>query len=89
MPNKRIGFRGHHQGTRKRPSKQKQWSEKLILTALDAVIKDGLSGNKAAILHGLPPSTLKNRLSGCVEHRKNPGPVLYLTNKEEKSKAII
>ena len=67
-----------------RPSKRKQWSEEQMLAALDAVTNDGLSGNKAAVLHGVPPSTLKYRLSGRVEHGKNPGPVLCLTSKEEK-----
>ena len=85
MPNKkRKGFRRVRQRTRERPSKRKQWSENQMLAALDAVIKDGLSGNKAALLHGIPPSTLKDQLSGCVEHGKNPGPAPYLTSKEEK-----
>ena len=49
MPNKkRKGFRRVRQRTRERPSKRKQWSENQMLAALDAVIKDGLSGNKAA-----------------------------------------
>ena len=42
------GFRRVRQRTRERPSKRKQWSENQMLAALDAVIKDGLSGNKAA-----------------------------------------
>ena len=85
MPNKkRKGFRRVRQGTHKRPSKRKQWSEGQMLAALDAVIKDGLSGNKAAALHCVPPSTLKDRLSGRVDHGKKPGPAPYLTSKEEK-----
>ena len=74
------------QGTRKRPqpSKQKQWSEEQLLAILGAVRKDGLPGNKAAILHGVPPSTLKDWLSGLCRAWKNPGPAPYLTSKEEK-----
>ena len=50
-----------------------------MLAALYAVIKDSLSGNKAA-----PLSTLKDQLNSRVEHGKNLGPTPYLTSKEEK-----
>ena len=80
---KKKGFRVRQQ-TPKRPTKRKQWTEDQMLAALDAVIKDGLSGNRAAILHGVPPSTLKDRLSGRVVHGKKPGPAPYLNSKEEK-----
>ena len=84
MPNKKKkGFRVR-QLTPKRPVKQKQWTKDQMLAALDAVIKDGLSGNRAAILHGVPPSTLKDQLSGHVVHGKKPGPAPYLNSKEEK-----
>ena len=39
---------------------------------------------KAAKLYGVPPSTLKDRLSGRVVHDVNPGPKQYLTKQEEK-----
>ena len=55
-----------------------------MLAALHAVIKHGLSGNRAAILHGVPLSTSKDRLSVRVVHGKKPGPALYLSSKEEK-----
>ena len=90
MPNKKKkGFRRvqrtcNNDKQSKRPSKRRQWSERQMLAALDSVIKDGLSGNKAAVLHGVPPSTLKDRLSGRVAHGKKPGPAPYLTSKEEK-----
>ena len=32
----------------------------------------------------MPRSTLKDRLSGRVQHSKNPGPAPYLTSNEEK-----
>ena len=34
----------------------------------------------AARDHGVPITTLKNRLSGRVIHGTNPGPVLYLNS---------
>ena len=55
-----------------------------MAAAIKSVIKDGLSGNHAADLHGVPQSTLKDRLSGRVTHRVNPGPKLYLSRDEEK-----
>ena len=51
--------------------------------ALYSVIHNGLSGNKAADLHGIPRLILKDRLSGCVKHGANPGPKLYFTAEEE------
>ena len=39
-----------------------------MLAALDAALNKHLSGNKTAALHGVLPSTLKDRLSGCVMH---------------------
>ena len=41
-----------------------QWTETLMSAALDAVLNNQLLGNKAAALHGVPLSTLKDRLSG-------------------------
>ena len=45
--------------------------------------KGHLSGNKAADLHGVPCSTLKNRLSGKVQCGVKPGAVPYLSKEEE------
>ena len=50
--------------------------------ALKAV-KDGMGVNKAAELHGVPKSTLKDRVSGRVAHGSKPGPKTYLTSQEE------
>ena len=43
--------------------KRKQWTETQMLAAINSVQNDGLSGNRAADLHGVPCSTLKDRLS--------------------------
>ena len=39
--------------------------------------------NAAAAQFGVPPSTLRDCLSGRVVHGSNPGPAPYLTNSEE------
>ena len=92
MPNKKWkGFRRqtqckeNHQKRHQsnRSSKRKQWSEEQMAAALNAVLKDGLSGNRAADAHGVPRTTLKDRLSGRVLHGVNPGPQPYLTKNEE------
>jgi len=43
--------------------------------------------NKAAVIHGVPHSTLKDRLSRRVIHGQNPGPDPYLSVEEEKELA--
>lgn len=53
-----------------------------MLAALESV-KTGLSANLSAELRGVPPSTLKDRLSGRVKHGRKPGPAPYLTSEEE------
>ena len=40
--------------------------------------------NRAALDYGVPCTTLKDRLSGRVEHGRKPGPALYLNAVEEK-----
>ena len=68
-----------------RPAKRKQWSEKEMTDALESVTSgQAISINRAAADHGVPPSTLKNRLSGRVIHGTKPGPRPYLDTKEEK-----
>ena len=56
---------------------------------MDAAMKAVLIGsadsiNAAARDHGVPQTTLKNRLSGRVLDGTNPGPVPYLSNEEEQ-----
>lgn len=58
-----------------------------MVAAMDAVIKQGLSANRAADTHDVPRSTLKDRLSGCLIHGVNPGPKPYLTKDEESELA--
>ena len=67
-----------------RPAKRKQWSEESMLGAMAEVQDKGTPANQAAKMYGVPPSTLKDRLSGRVVHGTKPGPVPYLSAKEEE-----
>ena len=53
---------------------RKQYTPLRMTSALNAVLENGVSANKAAAMHGVPQSPLKDRLSGCVKHGNNPGP---------------
>lgn len=44
---------------------------------------DGMGVNKAAELHSIPKTTLKDRISGRVAHGSKPGRKSYLTSEEE------
>ena len=57
-----------------RSIQRKQWTDSEMLAAIEDV-KQGMSCNHAADTHGVPRSTLKDRISGRVIHGKNPGPV--------------
>lgn len=82
MPNKKYkGFRRRPQtqARQKKPnrgSKRKQWSEEQMTAAMDAATQHGISANQAADRHGIPRSTLKDRLSGRVIHGVNPGHII-------------
>jgi hypothetical protein len=90
MPNKKI--KGFKRGSTKkstvqsrgRTGKRNLWTNEQVEAAMLSMGNEEMSANKAADLHGVPRSTLKNRLSGRVEHGKNPGPKPYLTRDEEK-----
>jgi len=55
-----------------------------MLAAMKSVQEGEFGVNKAAKQHGVPPTTLKNRLSGHVQHGTKPGPHPYLDEHEEK-----
>ena len=50
--------------------------------AIAAATKE-LFTNKAADMHGVPQSMLKDRLRGRVTYGAKPGPRLYLTAKQK------
>ena len=89
MPNKKKkGFRRASKPNitsrvQKPKVKRKQWTEIQMLAAISSVQNDGLSGNRAADLHGVPHSTLKDQLSGRVIHGTKSGPKIYLSTDEE------
>ena len=89
MPNKKKkGFNRCKENIPKpsRSSVRKKWSDKQMRDAMDSVF-DGMSANKAADLHGVPRSTLKDRTGGKVIHGSNPGPKPYLNVEEERELA--
>ena len=52
-------------------------------------VKSGSGINRAAVDHGVSPSTLKDRISGRVIHGTKPGPASYLNGDEEKDLAVF
>ena len=66
-----------------RPKKRKGWLEESMTTAIKAV-QEGRSISQAARDHGIPKTTLYDRVSGRVTHGTNPGPQPYLNNQEEE-----
>ena len=83
---KRLTQRKHHSLVTSpvlRPSaKRKQWTDSQMLAALKAV-ESGTGINKAAREHGVPATTLKDRVSGRVAHGIKSGPRPYLSTEEE------
>ena len=55
-----------------------------MTAALNDVLNNHLSGNKTSALHRVPPSTLKEKLSGCVIHGQKPGSKQCLTTQKKK-----
>jgi len=62
----------------------KLWSEESMVKAIE-VAKFGRAGvNRAARKYdGIPKTTLKDRLSGKVQHCRKPGPKPYLSSDEK------
>ena len=67
-----------------RRAMRKNWSDESMTAALEAV-KKGESISQAAREHGVPKTTLYDRVSGRVVHGSKPGPKPYLTSKEEST----
>ena len=68
----------------KRPGKLRGWSDQAMLGALQAVREGTLGVNRAALEFSVPPTTLKDRLSGKVTHGTNSGAQPYLSRTEEE-----
>ena len=65
------------------PVSAKSWTSDEMLAAMSAV-KDGMLVKAAAEAHGVPVSTLRDRIKGRVVHGTKPGPKPYLSACEEK-----
>ena len=61
-------------------AKRKQWTENQMKKAIEAV-RSGV--NRAAADHGIPATTLKDRLSGSTKENSRSGPNRYLNENEE------
>ena len=60
------------------------------MTAAMKSIQEGKFGvNKAFLQHSVAPTTLKDHLSGHVQHGTKPGPLPYLNEAEEKKTSFI
>ncbi len=66
-----------------RPKEYRQWSEQSMSGALKAVT-EGMGVNRAAEEFGIPKTTLKDRVSGRVQHGSKSGKTPYLTRAEEE-----
>ena len=70
-----------------RSTKRKQRSEQSILAAIKAV-QEGQPIYTSAREHGVPRTTLQDRILGKITHGAKPGPVPYMTPEEEKESQI-
>ena len=63
-----------------RPANYKHWR---LYRTFEAV-QDGVSIRRAAEAHGVPRTTLQDRLSGRVHFGTRSGPAKYLSDEEEE-----
>ena len=65
-------------------TKCKQWSDKLMCLAIETV-KNGFTISQAALMHGIPCTTLYDRMSDRESHGVNPAPKPYQSKCEGKN----
>ena len=74
--------------TKKRTGKPKQvlcqWTNEQMENAMRVVVNGEMGMNRAALQYGVPPTTLKDRMSGRVMHGSKIGQKPYLSYEEEK-----
>ena len=57
------------------PRTLKQWVNTSMCDAIQQAVGSGKFGiNQSARMYSVPPTTLKDRISGLVKHRSRPGP---------------
>ena len=64
--------------------KRKQWSNEAMKAAMKSVSDENTPVSQAAKIHGVPKSTLHDRISGKVYHGDKPGPEQLLSPVEEE-----
>ena len=68
-------------------AKRKQWTEFQMKAAIEAVNSGEIGIIHTAVDHGIPSTTLKNRISGRVK-KDSTGPYRCFTDSEEKKLSI-
>lgn len=81
MPSKKSPLNGKPTN---HPKTLCRWSNESMVAAIKAVQEEGMGINRAALEHGVPRTTLKDRISGRVIHGTKLGPKPHLTQEEEK-----
>ena len=69
------------------PRKQLKWTNQSMVAAINAVVEENSSINKAATEYGVPRTTLQDRITGRVLYGTKPGPKPHLDKTEEKELA--
>lgn len=67
----------------------KLWSDENMKRAVAAVVASGISIRKAAIMYGIPKSTLGDRISGRVTEGNQSEPLRYLSAEEEQELVLF
>lgn len=70
------------------PKRTKQWTDQSMAAALEAV-REGEPILCAAKMHGIPRSTLQDRVHGRVVHGVKPSPKPYLAADEEEELSMF
>ena len=78
------GVKSHISTSSARPASYKSWSQESLDAALAAIEVEGISVRRAALLHGIPHSTLQDHSSGRISRFAKPGPKPYLSVGEEE-----
>ena len=68
--------------------RRKQWTNIQMEKATEAIMSGG-GINRPAMEHGVPRTTLKDCLSGRVDHGDKPGPASYLNREEERELGVF
>ena len=62
----------------------KLWTQQQMNSTVNSVLDEGMSIRQAALQHGVPKSSLGDKVSGCVMVDAQCGPATYLSQREEE-----